>query len=765
MEAWSLRNSSFLPNSNRPSLKSTQGTRLRHWVQVWLLSALVYLVHGVLGAGFVHAQLPTAELHSLSRCVVQVGSKFDLSLQGSRLEEADQLQLSDLSGITIDAQVTARRAPAAPLRDWQTATGTFDILLGPTAQAGMIEVRCRGRYGLSNPRRLLLTDMPVIQPATGHNHLNTAMIVGTGQLIHDRTLAQGSNFYRLTVQPGHILRCVVYSGQLLSTANVRLRLLNGQGQLLVTSQSRGAWPAEVQWPHSGSQDQEYVLEVNDLLARGGANFDYVMETRIDAQSAPDGQSASLSQMYLDALLRPNIDKVASTAAWLSPTGAATFASGAGDYTTIPAQPITQFPVRLRGSLPEFSHIDFEAQGGQSLTFDVASAQLEQLTDPALVIYKLPSDPAGEVTALAPIVEQDDRPFLGTPAVRLRQIDPQLTWTATETGKYRLQLLDHQSGARPTDARGYLLEIRPASPSFSLVAHWAFPTNNVALAKPWGCQIQRSGTQQIHVTAIRHDGFSDPIELHVEGLPPGTLCANSRIPAGASEAVLNIQATADAADAQAAIKVVGTARVADQEQRVDAVPAVVTAAASNVYNTITSARTGKLELSIQSLDVAPLQVQAGNAATIEVKPNSKVPLSIQLLRQPGAAAECTLRPQGLPAKVGLTEVKIAGDQTQASPEMTVAGDAAPGEYTFWLQGETKVQWQANPQALSREEAYLAKLKATAESAQPESNITPEQLQTAIAESTARIEQLKPQVAPTEYTLWVTSNSIRIRITPP
>ncbi|HAC90025.1 MAG TPA: hypothetical protein DCF63_05230, partial [Planctomycetaceae bacterium] len=672
----SMENCIVLPDICKPAISKLAICKFG-----WQLMFLLCFADWNMSSSLVYAQLPTAELHTLSRSVVQLGSKFDLSLQGSRLEEADQLLISDLMGNPIDAQVSARMAPSAPLQDWRTTTGTFDVLLGPDTQAGMVEVRCRGRFGLGTPRRLLLTDVPVIQPATGHNHLNTALAVASEQLIHDRTLAQGSNFYRLTVQPGQVLRCVVYSQQLWSAANLRLRLRNGKGQLLVTSQSMGAWPAEIQWPHAGSEVQDYILEINDLLARGGAAFDYVMESRIDSLPAPDTNHPSLPKMYLDTLLRPSLDAIPNTAAWLSPSGAACLPANASDYTAIPAQPITQFPVRLRGSLPESSRIDFEAEAGQVLTFDVASAKLEQLTAHEQVIYKLPSDPASDATGLAPIVDQDDRPFLGTPAVRLRQIDPQLTWSAPETGRYRLQLLDNQSGVRPNDARGFLLEIRPANPSFSLIAHWAFPTNNVALSKPIGCQIQRLGTQQIHVTAVRHDGFSEPIELHVEGLPPGTLCANSRIPAGASEAVLNIQAAADATDGHSAIQVVGTARIADQDHHVSAVPATITAAASPVYNTITTARTGKLELAVQSLDLAPVQVQAGNAAVIEVKPNTKIQLPIQLLRQPGSAAECTLRPQSLPAKVTLGEVKVPGDQTQVSPELSVAGDAAPGEYTF------------------------------------------------------------------------------------
>ena len=276
---------------------------------------------------------------------------------------------------------------------------------------------------------------------------------------------------------------------------------------------------------------------------------------------------------------------------------------------------------------------------------------------------------------------------------------------------------------------------------------------------------RRGTEQIHVTIVRRDGFNDPIELQIEGLPDGCSCVPVIVPAGASEADLVIQAGEEIATTIAPLNVIGVPLEAESPPRVQAAWATISQAASPTHTAVTARRSGRGEVALVDQDLAPLQVVLGEGGVIEGKLGDKVNLPVRLHRQAGSAAECTLRPQGLPPKVSLGELKIAGDQSEATIELAIAADAPTGHYTFWLQAESKVKWRTNPQALEREEAYLTRLQATLQAADSEGGeLTKEQLESAIAAATARIEQLKGPAAEAEYTLWLPSNPVRLQLAP-
>ncbi|MFO0942902.1 MAG: hypothetical protein U0930_19360, partial [Pirellulales bacterium] len=477
------------------------------------------------------------------------------------------------------------------------------------------------------------------------------------------------------------------------------------------------------------------------------------------------QSDSAKQpMQLDQLLRPNLELPLKPSKLHQPIGMTVSQRSWNEAVELPNKPIEQFPVRIKSDLNETRNIQFVAQKGQVLSFELHSAGLDQLTDPALVLYKVNPPPKPDAPPqLQQVAEQDDAPGLGTAAVKIRQIDPKLVWTAPDAATYQLQIIDRQSGNRPVDSRGFLLEIRQAQPSFSLLAHQVFPTNNPATSRPWGAQLTKNGSLQIHVSVLRHDGFAGAIELSVEGLPAGAKCSNVIIPAGVNEADIIIQGAAEMDASLASVSIVGTAKIGEQQSQVRAAFATIASAAIPTYNAVSSRRSGSLNVQLSSADLAPLQVQLGDGNPLEVKAGAKFNLPVKLIRQAGSAAECTLRPQSLPPKIALGEFKIAPDKAESAPEINVPADAAPGEYTFWLQTETKVKWRSNPQALAREEAYQAKLKSALE-ANSTGDIPKAQVEAVAAKVAARIEELKKQTAEVEYTLFLPSNPIRLRILP-
>lgn len=726
------------------------------------LALLLLIV--VFSAAELPAQLPTPEITTLSRQVASVGTAVDVSFQGARLEELSSVVFSNFNGEVLPIKATPKTAPAQPLRDDIETTNVVEVTADAGVPTGLVELRTKGRFGLSNSRSFLFTAMPVDVPAGDHTNFATAYAFKTDHLINERIVTRAANIYRIQVPAGQRIRCVAYSKQLDSQADLNLRLLDSVQSQVASSRASGLWPTEIVWGNETAAAKDMFLEVRDLLYRGGDGFHFVLEARVEASDSP------ATPMHLDTLLRPRVELPLLPNKFSQSAGLTLIQRGWTAAVPIPAATVEQFPVRIQGDLQESRSIQFAAQKDQQLSIEVLSAALDQLTDPAIVIYKVvpPVNNAqgatqGSTATFQQLAEQDDSPAVGTPAVRVRRLDPQLVWKAPETATYQLKLIDRQTGQRPADSRGFLLEIRPAQPDFALIAHDPFPTNNPATSKPFGLQLMRNGSAQIHVSVIRYDGFAGSIELQVEGLPASCKCPPVIVPAGGVEADLVIQCGAEAEAGLASLAIVGTSKVGEQPATRRATFAAITTAATPTYNAITSRRSGRLSLPIESLDTAPLQVQLGDGNVLEVKAGGKLNLLVKLVRQAGSAAECTLRPQAMPPKVGLGEFKIAGDKADASPELNVPADAPPGEYTFWLQTETKVKWRANPQALAREEAYQAKLKSALE-ANAIGDIPKPQIEAAAAKSAARVEELKKQTAETEYTIFLPSNPIRIRILP-
>lgn len=765
------------------------------------------------------AQLPVSELHSFSRQVVQIGQPFEISVHGNRLEELSSLLLTNFQGNPLPLEIRPQSTPQPPLRDWAETTGSFTISQGWETTPGLVEVRALGRLGASNSRTLLLVNRKVLIANGDHSSTLLALSPEWGQIVNSQTAAMQSKYYRYTLEANESLSCTAYCKQFDSLADIRLRLLDKDGRELASAQTLGWWPAELQWHHTGGHSTEFYVEVRDLLGRGGPQYAFALEcvrssragsgavdtsTLNPAVGLEDGSHQTKGshlvegpgnageRLHLDELLRPTLDAQQLDGRFLQPLARVGACSQRKPASLLSAAanelPVSdETSVLYRGNLNEATRLNFTAKQGQAIVFDVSSALLGQLTDPALVVYKRETAPDDLAESFRWIGDSDDVAYCGTPALRVRRTDPHWIWTAPEDGHYQLRMKDQQSGRRPPDSRNFLLAVRPPKPGFSMIAYRAYPTSDPAASKPWGFGIQRRGTDRLHVTVLRHDGFSGSIELSVNGLPEGCSCQPVIVQPGVTEATLAIQASDSIVDGTCLITVVGKAMIGESTIEVRATPAVITAGVSPMYNAILSRRSGSLEFTTVSTDMAPIQVHLGEGDCIEAKPDSKVAIKLSVHRSEGAAGECIFRPQDLPPKTSLGEVKIPADQNEVTMELAIAADAPSGEYTFGGLTESKVKWRVNPQALAREEEYLSKLQAAlmnlesrlppivSESRTPEgqtpasdgpleATLSKENLEAAISASTTRIEQLKAQTAEQEINVWYPSNPIRLRITP-
>lgn len=706
---------------------------------------LVYLLHAtwmLVAVNQAVAQLPTIELHALSQPAGQAGSTFPLQLLGTRTDEPHSLHFS---GDPAAISAVVGTGEVRLLSDSPTPANHFDVTIAADAAPGLTEVRSRGRFGLSNPRRFLVTIKPVQLAEGGHHDFATALPLAIDRILFDRCSPQKLNHYRVTLAAGTRLRAVAYAQPIDSRANLIVSLTNADGKELDRGYAIGGWPAEIDY--ESTTDQEVYLAVHDLLYQGGTDYPYLLE----AVSTATGDEPQ--PLELNRSLRPAL----SAADHQSETVDNPPTDSTAD------QPPRTIPFVVEGTFGQGENdFDFSAAAGLQVSIRVRSVSAGQLTDPRIVIYKREGDSA-EQWKLTQLAEQDDPPAVGRPDVRVRRYDPELVWTAPEEATYRISVRDNQTGSRPTDSVRFALSVSEIQPRFRLLAYRPFPHSNPATARPFGSNLMRGGTELVHVLALREDGYAGPIIVSAEDLPEGLTCEPMIIPAGQNEATLILRASEDVAEWQGTLSVVGRADIGEQPVEAKAQFATVVWSATPTRNAVEHRETSELMVAVNAADIAPLLVELGQGGTTEVKAGEKVSLQIKATRREGAQAEIILRPQHLPPKVPLGEIRIPADQSEAAPELTIPADAPPGDYTWWMQGETKVKFKPNPQALAREEAYLAKLQGAGEAATDETE--KQQIAEAVVKVSATIEELKKQTAEQDFTVWVPSTPYRIRIIQP
>lgn len=661
--------------------------------------------------------------------------------------------------------------------------GSFAMSVAGDAKLGLVETRAVSRFGISNPRRLLVTESPILNATEKTADFATPVTLPAGHILVSHCRQRAANYIRFTLDQGERLRGVAYARPLDSRADLVLSVRNAQDDVLATSRSIDSWPAEIDF--MADRQGDYLLAIHDLLYRGGPEYCYVLEADV-------GESGDFE---LDTLLRPDLVLAnASKRSLLSSNLAAIVANFGAEATDrdsltqqLASEELLSPPFRIRDRLVDGKAVlRFVAKQSEPLWIDVTSDKLGQLTDIRTMIFPI-SDETGEIDYKSPLITNDDPAIVGAPPLRIIDHDPYFVWTPPNAGSYALLLQDLAvSDSRPNDATAYMLEVRQPASDFELLAYRPFPSNNSAGAQPYGSHMLRGGTDVLHVLAVRRDGFDQPIDLTVEGLPEGVEYEATRIEASREEAdvVLYCEPETQLGDWRGEITIIGTGQQhapesatgdgsdeqENQEPEDGHVPSLLEkqAHASTIAwsaiptrNRVDTRLTDSLWLSTSSLDRAPVFARLGKSPLLEVARGSKQSVSIRLTRSDQAKSECTLRPQAVPAKVAIPEVKIAGDQTEGSIEITAEAEAPLGEFTVWLQNETRVQFTHNPQAVEREETYLTKLQATIE--QENEKAEQQKLEQAIEATKMKLDQLKQQAAPKEITIWQASTPLRLRIT--
>jgi hypothetical protein len=374
--------------------------------------------------------------------------------------------------------------------------------------------------------------------------------------------------------------------------------------------------------------------------RLGSALDSVLEV-LDAKGepVPRARLRAVWETTIDLRNRGSLDPGLRLLAWDE--------LGRGDYVYVDRELIRvrELP---KGPDEDVSFINFR---GRRVAFEETTPEGHALLRP---VYKVELHPPGaELTPTGlPVFDLHYRNDDGGP---LMGKDSQLTFTAPATGLYYLRLTDARGTAGP--AHAYRLTVSPPRPDFEL---FVTPTNP---------NVPRGGRVPVTVFALRHDGFTGPIDVAVRGLPAGLTATGGRILSGESAVTLTLSAESSAGDLVTPLSVVGRAtaggRPLEREARADERVSVVAVGAPP---------------DVRVVSVTP--------ELIELAPGEKARITATIARANGFSGRVPLSVNNLPMLVtvpdiGLNGILVTEEQTSRTFEVVADARAEPVEQTLYV----------------------------------------------------------------------------------
>ena len=440
------------------------------------------------GSASAQSTLPQPVLNTVFPCAAQAGSTVEVTVTGTLITDAQRLHFP-VPGIDCKPG---------------TKPGKFLLTIGKDVPVGYHDVRVVTPFGISNPRVLAITPLPVKAVAANEK-------LSLGQVAVATAAKQASTRYSFDGKKGATVQILCEAARLDSRLEPVVQVRNANDEILARLKRDG------QLSFTPPVDGSYQIEVSDLMYRGDADYPFLL---------------GLSQANATGLER----KPALTPAEAQDA----------DFTkpvVVEESYVGWFPARSRSRV-----FTFTAKKGEVRIIEVKSARLGAEADPHFILEKV----TGETASF--IAEGADRPAVATKAeFDGGWADPVYRLDVKEDGTYRIKLRN----LFPTQVPFELYVGRPSN-AFQLVAlpseiTDAKKTTTAIHAAP----LWLGGLSTVKVYALRERGNTAAIALTATGLPPGITVVDGLIPADQTVGYLSFHADAKAAAWAGAVKVQGT----------------------------------------------------------------------------------------------------------------------------------------------------------------------------------------------------------------
>jgi len=723
----------------------------------FLIIGLTSLFH-LAGSTATYGQVEPTQLLSLSHTGGQKGTSFQVRTEvGNHLIEVDQLIFSHPE---IRAEVvTENPRPFSEERVKQF--GNFTVSIPNTLAAGRYEARAFGRNGLSNPRAFLVTDQPHQSPAAVSHQLDTPTDLPLEHFSHADATAAAIDYYKIQLQEPARVRVEIIAQRLDSRMIPSCKILDSSGHQLASA--RGADGVDVSWISADPLPSGiYLIAINDFIYRGGTDYHYQVIASVNPELLVLGDSEA-SQGKLPAVWasraastlladdngfrRPGVPETASEQ------------SGSGDTPTSSIE-LPHLSRRVFTGDASKQDFEFAAEKGQTIAVEVTADRVGQPTDGRVLIQRVEVQ-QDTSPILHDVANLDDSQGVSDGAMNLISKDPAGIFTAPETSQYLISVRDLDIGKTLQDQKSFYVRIGTPQPTFDLIAYRPFSHSDLNQSQPTGSRLHRGGTEILRVMAIRKDGWSGAIQVRCEGLPEGVRASEVRIEANQNFAQIALTADPNAAKSVNPIELIGRSDDGTVERR--AVPAVIQWGKGAGRDFIQTRLTDSLWLSVSELDEIQLTAQLGTAETVEVKKGEAVKIPVKLGRQEGGKAAVVARARHFPPGIKTADLTIPAENNEGEIEIKSEASAVAGTYSLWMQVETKIKVQPNPQAIERAQAYRDLLQKELDNAGDEGNA--ESIKAAITEADKAVEAAKNASKEKEITVFLPTNTVNLRVIDP
>jgi hypothetical protein len=600
------------------------------------------------------------------------GGSIELALTGTNLASPTQL----LVGFPAKTQFVA---------DDKADGKTVKVKLEVPADApvGYFPMRLATAGGLSNLRLFCVDDLPQVVEGADNHDKSKAQSVPTPCVVAGKTIAEAGSFFKFSATAGQRLSFEVLGRRLGGPIDPQLTLYDGKTlrELAFDNDAPGC-QGDPRFEYRFKTAGEYVLEVRDVLSRGGP--DYVFRLRIGdfpMATVPIPMAARSGSKVQVSFAGPAVEGVKSVDVAVpdAPPGSVVMVTpkGASGLSGWPvplvvsdveeivekepnqdASQATRVPVPggVTGRFLPGDDLDVyrvTAKKGQKLAIEV---QTLEWGSPTLVFLVI-KDAKGKELA-------KNNPAAPPPG------DQRIELTAADDGDLLIEVahLLYQSG--PIEA--YHLSVRPVMPTFDVVlsADKLEAAQGGIAALPF---------------VVNRKGFTGPIEVFVRGDAKTSV----KLKAGQTGGLLQMPIPANA-------KLGGKTLILDAKADVDGKPTIV---AANTKAVVSKALADLVfpPLSLQSQvnyavkEPAPFKLSA-KLDPPDAAPGTTPTVIVTLTRSPDFAEEVALNPPaGLPATIPAPKFgPIAKGKDELKFTLDVNAKVLVGDYFVLLTGKAKVQ---------------------------------------------------------------------------
>lgn len=600
---------------------------------------------------------------------MQRGSSLDLHLTGSNLKDPVSLWTSFPAKVSFPTDQNNGKEP-----------GKLRVHLEVPADApiGTHALRLVTAGGISNLRIFCIDSVPQVLKEPKHRTSQTAQEIPVPCVVCGRMEADGSDWYRIKVNPGQHLSLDLMGRRLGSGLDPEIILRDVKTQKELPGGYSNDAPGQQTDPQLGrtfKEAGEILIEVRDVIHRGGPDFcyrlrigDFPLVTTPLPLAVKRGSKTTIRFAGQDGEQVNPVEIQAPSdplepAIWVTPQGKNGMAGwpvplllsdleeGLEKEPNDDAMHANRIPVpgAITGRFEKKGDPDtfvFSGKKGQRLLIQADSHDLLSPTE----VYMVLRDRMGKQL-------QASNPMN----------TPRIDFTPSEDGDYSLMVEHLHLWGGP--AESYRISVVLHQPQFELTV------------TPDRFDIAPGTSRTIPITVTRQD-YAGPIEVRVVGKG---LTGQITIPQGQNAGQLAIVAEESLTRGGYLLGIEGRAKIGERDFRTLA--SIRAPLSQGLAGLPVPPRPWYHQLALGVIE-RPLLTLSGKFDLPSVMRGKPIQLTLNANRVTGVTGEITLELTDLPAEVTAPPAKLPEGQAMGTFKLQVGEKARPGSYTIKIQGKTR-----------------------------------------------------------------------------